>query len=73
MVGLAADPRVFMLVFRAIDAECDLRELRAPFPVTLATEVRVRWCPWCGANLARVYGKQSALPRLSKTACGSSA
>ena len=71
LVGVAADPPSYMFLFRSMDPEHDSRVLNSPFPLTVAMEVRIRFCPWCGANLAKKYGKQQALPRLPWSPCGS--
>ncbi len=70
MVGLSFDRGVFMFVFKPMDPECDPKMLKPPFPLTLVTEVRIRFCPWCGVNLVKKYSKQDALPRLSTDPCG---
>jgi len=45
----------FVIQFRNMDMEMQLPVL--PFPISLSTDIRIRYCPWCGANLEKHYRK----------------
>jgi hypothetical protein len=56
-----AEPRFFIQV-RSVSAN-DQPRLRlepADIPVSLVTEIGMRFCPWCGVNLGNFYGKDIA-------------
>jgi len=53
----------FSIQFRAVeksDQERLLALLHAEFPVSVATETGMLFCPWCGVNLKRFYGGRTA-------------
>jgi hypothetical protein len=51
-------PAFFMQV-RAVSAEDQsrLQGLPSDIPFSLVTQIGIRFCPWCGKNLQRFYGK----------------
>ena len=57
------EPNRFVLQTRVVDKDASPPEnWRAP--MTLLTEAAIRFCPWCGVELARHYRKHlSALSR----------
>ena len=46
---------VFVVQHRAVDFGCQL-QIESPVPVSLVTESRIQYCPWCGTSLAAFYG-----------------
>lgn len=46
----------FLLQSRAIDVE-DKTVGHTMVPVAFATQIAVKYCPWCGRRLARAYRK----------------
>ena len=51
----------FIIQHRAMELGQD-----APFtksPISLVSEMYIRYCPWCGKNLERFYGLRSELMR----------
>ena len=48
----SGDP-LFILQHRTLNPEDRLPAL--PIPVSVVTEVRISFCPWCGRRLARWY------------------
>jgi hypothetical protein len=46
----------FVLRFRAIDQDNEAGAV-ASFPISVTTDVVLTWCPFCGANLLRFYGR----------------
>jgi len=49
------DPE-FILQHRAVDKEVE--SLPDPeFPMSIISEVSINFCPWCGRNLNKWYGK----------------
>jgi len=53
----------FSIQSRAVESSDQERFCRAikpsEFPVSIATETGVMFCPWCGVNLKRFYGKRT--------------
>lgn len=49
------EPR-FILQFRAVDIGSSFSH-QGPEPLSVVSEVRLRWCPWCGRNLSKWYKK----------------
>lgn len=46
----------FVIQQRAIDI--DVRSLPVTdYPISIASEVGINYCPWCGRNLKKSYGK----------------
>ena len=54
---------MFLLVFRSVDPEF-IGTFTVPVPLSLVEDVPLRFCPWCGRDLAKHYAKQGALQRL---------
>src|ERR1041385_3721788 len=53
----------FLIQSRAVeqtDQEQFHALLRTEFPVSSVTETGMRFCPWCGVNLKRFYGRRAA-------------
>ena len=44
----------FWLQFRALDPD-GRQPVEAPIPLTLVSEIRLNYCPWCGAKLQEFY------------------
>jgi hypothetical protein len=65
VVSYSSDPTRFFLNYRSIDQQ-HIGKLKTGFPISIIGRVVLLFCPWCGANLAKRYGKQSALPREAK-------
>jgi hypothetical protein len=49
---------VFFFQARSLDPERQLPS--TGFVVTTELEVAIKFCPWCGANLKRKYGRNAA-------------
>lgn len=49
-------PPQFILQHRAIDRGSET-SVHSEEPVALVSEVRIHYCPWCGRDLKRAYGK----------------
>lgn len=47
----------FVLQHRILDAD-EVWPKDAPAHVVLVSDERIQFCPWCGTNLDRFYGKQ---------------
>lgn len=53
--GPDARPR-FILQHRAVDNGQE-GSVHSEGPVSLVSEVRIHYCPWCGRDLKKTYGK----------------
>ena len=49
------NPEIF-LQFRSIDSDLDSQLPNLPFPLSLATDIRIMFCPWCGKKVDEHYG-----------------
>lgn len=48
----------FVIQQRAIDMEIDVRSFPAvDYPISIVSDVGINFCPWCGRNLKKCYGK----------------
>lgn len=48
----------FVIQQRAIDLERDVQSLPATdYAISIASDVGINYCPWCGRNLKKWYGK----------------
>ena len=65
VVSYASEPTKFFLIFRSMNQE-DESKLKTDFPISILERVVLAFCPWCGANLAKHYARQGALPREAK-------
>jgi hypothetical protein len=53
----------FLIQSRAVEQSDQERFhtlLQTEFPVSVVTETGMRFCPWCGVNLKRFYGRRTA-------------
>jgi hypothetical protein len=55
---------IFLIQSRAVE-QSDQERLHAhllqtDFPVSVVTQTGMLFCPWCGADLKRFYGKRTA-------------
>jgi hypothetical protein len=49
----------FLIQCRSIEPKDEqaFKAFNAPFPVSLVTQTGMLFCPWCGKNLRRRYGR----------------
>lgn len=45
----------FYLYFRSIDVEYEKEVPLTDFPISIESEIPVRFCPWCGSDLLSSY------------------
>lgn len=50
-----------VLQFRSVEAGLESQLPNIPVPITLCTDVRIVFCPWCGTNLEAHYERWSHL------------
>ena len=46
---------VFILQFRAVEMDAIVHNTQTR--ISLVTDVQIQFCPWCGVNLIKWYGK----------------
>lgn len=44
-----------VLQFRSVASAMESHLPNVPFPITLCTDLRIVYCPWCGTNVERHY------------------
>jgi hypothetical protein len=47
---------MILMEFRAVDVE-QKADFNTSYPVTLSTEIRLIFCPWCGKNAVKWYAE----------------
>jgi len=52
----SGNPEVF-LQFQSVDEGMESGIPNLPFPISIKTDIRIKFCPWCGADVAAQYGK----------------
>jgi hypothetical protein len=50
-----AEPE-FVIQHRALDLEAELPFV-SDIPISVVTDIRIKYCPWCGVSLLEFYGK----------------
>lgn len=56
----------FFLLHRAVAPGRESQFPSTPFPVSLISQIAIRFCPWCGVELGKQYKKEwAAFPALA--------
>jgi hypothetical protein len=51
------DKPEFILQFRAVDMDQEFPFINTDFPISTVIDLRIVFCPSCGVNLEKFYGK----------------